>query len=65
MRTGIAIAGTHGKSTTSALLAYILRSAKLDPTFVIGAEVGQLGGSLGVGDGPHYIAEACEYDRSF
>ncbi len=65
LRTAIAIAGTHGKSTTSAMLAYILRSAKLDPTFVIGAEVRQLDGSSGVGDGPHFIAEACEYDRSF
>ncbi len=62
---GIAIAGTHGKSTTSAWLAYVLRQAGLDPSFVIGAHVGQLGGGSGVGDGPHFVAEACEYDRSF
>jgi len=65
LRTGIAIAGTHGKSTTAAMLAYILRRAKTDPTFVIGAEVGQLAGGSGVGDGPHFVVEACEYDRSF
>ncbi|MBN2561094.1 MAG: UDP-N-acetylmuramate--L-alanine ligase [Phycisphaerae bacterium] len=64
-RTGIAIAGTHGKSTTTALLAYILRRAKVDPTFVVGAEAKQLAGSSGVGEGPHFVVEACEYDRSF
>ena len=65
LRDGIAIAGTHGKSTTTAMLAYILRQAKADPTFVVGATVQQLDGSSGVGDGPHFLVEACEYDRSF
>ena len=65
LRTGIAVAGTHGKSTTTAMLAYILRQARKDPTFVIGAHVKQLGGGSGVGDGPILVAEACEYDRSF
>lgn len=65
LRTGIAIAGTHGKSTTTAMLSYILRSAKADPTFVVGARVQQLGGGSGVGDGPHFVVEACEYARSF
>lgn len=62
---GVAIAGTHGKSTTTAWLSYVLREAGLDPSFVIGAFVEQLGGGSGVGVGPHFIAEACEYDRSF
>ncbi len=62
---GIAVAGTHGKSTTTAWLAYTLRQAGCDPSFVVGAEVPQLGGGSGVGDGPHFVAEACEYDRSF
>ncbi len=65
LRTGIAVSGTHGKSTTSALLAYILRRAGRDPTFVIGAHVDQLGGGSGVGDGPHFVTEACEFDQSF
>jgi UDP-N-acetylmuramate--alanine ligase len=43
----------------------VLRRAGLDPSFVIGADVEQLGGGSGVGDGPHFIAESCEYDRSF
>ncbi len=64
-RRGLAIAGTHGKSTTTAWLAYTLRLAGLDPSFVVGAECPQLGGGSGVGDGPHFVAEACEYNRSF
>ncbi|GMV98006.1 MAG: UDP-N-acetylmuramate--L-alanine ligase [Phycisphaerae bacterium] len=64
-QTGIAIAGTHGKSTTTAMTAFILRHAGLDPSFVIGAEVEQLGGGSGVGDGRHFVVEACEFDRSF
>ncbi|MEE8170075.1 MAG: UDP-N-acetylmuramate--L-alanine ligase [Phycisphaerae bacterium] len=65
LRSGIAIAGTHGKSTTTALLAYTLKQAGRDPTFVVGASVDQLDGSSGVGDGRHFVAEACEFDRSF
>ncbi len=65
LRSGIAISGTHGKSTTTAMLSFLLRQARQDPTFVIGAGCKQLQGSSGVGDGPHFIVEACEYDRSF
>jgi len=63
--TGIAISGTHGKSTTTAMTAYLLRRAGLDPSFVVGANVDQLAGASGVGDGEYFVAEACEYDRSF
>jgi UDP-N-acetylmuramate--alanine ligase len=62
---GIAISGTHGKSTTSGWLAYILKLAGLEPNFVVGAVVTQLAGSSGIGNGQHFVAEACEYDRSF
>ncbi|HKQ48984.1 MAG TPA: UDP-N-acetylmuramate--L-alanine ligase [Phycisphaerae bacterium] len=65
LRAGIAIAGTHGKSTTTALVTFILRQAKADPSFVVGADVEQLDGGSGVGDGPHFVVEACEFDRSF
>lgn len=65
LRRGIAVAGTHGKSTTTALLSYVLSEAGLDPSFVVGADVPQLGGGARVGRGPHLVAEACEYDRSF
>jgi len=62
---GVAIAGTHGKSTTSGWLVYLLKQAGLDPNFIIGADIEQLGASSGVGDGRIFVAEACEYDRSF
>jgi len=62
---GIAIAGTHGKSTTSGWLSYLLRQLGIDVNFIVGAEVSQLGSSSGVGDSKYFIAEACEYDRSF
>jgi UDP-N-acetylmuramate--alanine ligase len=62
---GLAVAGTHGKSTTSAWLAYTLRAAGLDPSFVVGAVSTQLGGASDCGHGAHFVVEACEYDRSF
>ena len=62
---GIAVAGTHGKSTTTAMVAYVLSEAGMDPSYVVGAIVEQLGGPSGVGKGRHFVAEACEYDRSF
>jgi UDP-N-acetylmuramate--alanine ligase len=75
-RLGVSIAGTHGKSTTSAMLAWILLDNGLDPGFIIGAHCPQLGGGSRLGAakiplGPHegeggiLIAEACEYNRSF
>ena len=62
---GIAVSGTHGKSTTSGWLAYVLKHAKLDPTFIVGADIPQLGGNSGIGGDKWFVAEACEYDRSF
>jgi UDP-N-acetylmuramate--alanine ligase len=62
---GIAVAGTHGKSTTTAWLSYVLRRAGVDVSFVVGAGSPQLGGPSGVGTSPYFVAEACEYDRSF
>lgn len=62
---GIAVCGTHGKSTTSAWIAYVLDQAGRSPNFIIGADIPQLGGSSGVGLGKAFVAEACEYDRSF
>ncbi len=62
---GIAISGTHGKSTTSGWLVYVLKQAGLEPNFIIGARISQLGSSSGVADSKYFVAEACEYDRSF
>ncbi len=64
-RVGIAVAGTHGKSTTTAMVAYVLSAAGADPSYVVGATVPQLGGPSGAGGGRHFVAEACEFDRSF
>ncbi len=64
-RKGIAIAGTHGKSTTTGMTAHAFRTAGLDPMFVVGARSSQLGGSASVGTGEHMIVESCEFDRSF
>jgi len=61
----IAVSGTHGKSTTACWLTYLLKQAGADPNFVIGAEITQLHSTSGVGDSKYFIAEACEYDRSF
>ncbi len=64
-RFGIAIAGTHGKTTTSALIAWILKQAGKEPGFVIGGEIPLLGGNSGTGKGKYLVAEACEYRRNF
>ncbi len=64
-RTGVAVAGTHGKSTTTSMLAHILIQTGLDPSFIVGANCEQIGGGVRVGDSDTLIAEACEYDRSF
>ncbi len=62
---GVAVAGTHGKTTTTSAIAFVLKSAGWDPTFLIGGAVPQLGGSAGFGRGEVFVVEACEYDRSF
>ncbi|MDP6439924.1 MAG: UDP-N-acetylmuramate--L-alanine ligase [Candidatus Brocadiia bacterium] len=62
---GIAVAGSHGKSTTAGMVAYVLRRVGMDPSYVIGADVPQLGGASRYGAGPYLVAEACEYKRSF
>lgn len=62
---GIAVSGTHGKSTTSGWIVYMLKQAGADPNFIIGAKISQLDSSAGVADGKYFVAEACEYDRSF
>jgi UDP-N-acetylmuramate--alanine ligase len=62
---GVAVSGTHGKSTTSGWLIYLLKQAGIDTNFIIGAKISQLNSSSGVADSKYFVAEACEYDRSF
>ncbi len=62
---GIAIAGTHGKTTTSAMTALILTEAGIDPTVSIGGEVPAFGGNHRSGKSEYMVVEACEFKRSF
>lgn len=64
-RHGIAIAGTHGKTTTTSLLASILAAANLDPTFVIGGLLNSAGTNARLGESRYLVAEADESDASF
>jgi len=62
---GVAVAGTHGKSTTAAMIGYAMVECGADPSIVVGGIVPQLGGSSRSGAGEVFVAEACEFDRSF
>ena len=64
-RYGIAVAGTHGKTTTTALIAWLLTQAGLDPTFIVGGVVENLGTNAQAGQGEHFVIEADEYDYTF
>ncbi len=62
---GIAITGTHGKTTTTSMISLIFRGLKMDPTIIIGGELNELGSNARFGNGDHIIAEACESDGTF
>jgi UDP-N-acetylmuramate--alanine ligase len=64
-RYGITVAGTHGKTTTTALIAWLLTQAGLDPTFIVGGVVENLGTNAQAGKGEHFVIEADEYDYTF
>ncbi len=64
-RYGIAVAGTHGKTTTTSLVSSILSEGNLDPTFVIGGKLNSIGANARLGAGPYLVAEADESDASF
>lgn len=65
MKYGIAIAGSHGKTTTTSMVATIMAEANLDPTVVIGGKLGSLGTNARLGEGDFLVAEADESDGSF
>ncbi len=62
---GVAVAGTHGKTTTTAMVAVILLEAGCDPTFIVGGVLADLKTNARAGDGPLFLIEADEYDRTF
>lgn len=64
-RAGIAVTGTHGKTTTTSMVALLLERSGLDPTVLVGGEMEAIGGTGKAGSGPHLVAEADESDRSF
>ncbi|MEN9383589.1 MAG: hypothetical protein RL323_732 [Pseudomonadota bacterium] len=65
MKKGVAIAGTHGKTTTTSLVASVLAAADLDPTFVIGGRLNSAGANAQLGSGDYIVVEADESDASF
>ncbi|MCG2585321.1 UDP-N-acetylmuramate--L-alanine ligase [Massilia sp. TS11] len=65
LKRGIAIAGTHGKTTTTSLVASVLAAGGLDPTFVIGGRLNSAGANAKLGTGEYIVAEADESDASF
>jgi UDP-N-acetylmuramate--alanine ligase len=65
LKSGIAIAGTHGKTTTTSLVASVLQAAGLDPTFVIGGRLNSAGANAQLGKGDYIVVEADESDASF
>ncbi|MDR2697411.1 MAG: UDP-N-acetylmuramate--L-alanine ligase [Holophagales bacterium] len=65
MKEGIAVAGSHGKTTTTSMIAHILSKGGLDPTIVVGGKLGILGSNAKLGKGPTLVAEADESDGSF
>jgi len=65
LRQGIAVAGSHGKTTTTSMIALVLDVAGLDPTAVIGGRVSSFGSNAKLGRGKYLVAEADESDRSF
>lgn len=64
-RHGVAVAGTHGKTTTTSLIAAVFAEAKRDPTFIVGGRVNRTGTNAKLGDSRYIIAEADESDASF
>src|SRR3546814_10926419 len=64
-RYGIAIAGTHGKTTTTSLVASVLAEGGLDPTYVIGGKLKSADANARLGAGPYLVAEAAASDASF
>ena len=61
----VCVSGTHGKTTTTAMIATFTQSAKLDPTVMVGGDLPSIGGTLRIGEGDLFVAEACEYQNSF
>jgi len=64
-RRSLVVAGTHGKTTTTGLLAHVFTEAKLEPTYLVGGIMKNYSHSFSVGSGPHFIVEGDEYDTAY
>ncbi len=62
---GIAVSGTHGKTTTTAMMSHVLLQADTDPTISIGGMLDAIGGNIRVGHSDYFVTEACEYTNSY
>ncbi|HHS13114.1 MAG TPA: UDP-N-acetylmuramate--L-alanine ligase [bacterium] len=65
MKHGLAIAGTHGKTTTTSMIGQVLQEDGMDPTLIVGGKVRSLKSNARLGESAYYVVEADEYDRSF
>lgn len=61
----VAVAGTHGKTTTTSMIAHVALAGELDPTILVGGDLDIINGNFRVGSSDHFITEACEYKKSF
>lgn len=64
-RTAVAVAGTHGKTTTTSMLSALFLAAKKDPTITVGGILPEIGGNIRVGSSDLFLTEACEYTNSY
>jgi len=64
-RHSVVVTGTHGKSTTTALIAWLLQHAGYEPGFFVGAVMRNIDGTFGLGQGPHFVVEGDEYDSAY
>jgi len=62
---GIAVSGTHGKTTTTSMVSHVILEENLDPTILVGGELDVIGGNVLAGSSDYFITEACEYKASF
>jgi UDP-N-acetylmuramate--alanine ligase len=61
----IAVAGTHGKTTTTAMVTHLLRETGMDPSYIVGGVMANTGTNAGIGSGDSFVIEADEYDNAF
>jgi UDP-N-acetylmuramate--alanine ligase len=63
--TSVAVAGTHGKTTTTSMLSHIMMASEMDPTISVGGILSSIGGNVRIGASEYFLTEACEYTNSF